>query len=100
MEKRKPSYSLGAIKAAFATTATLRMGTAAQRSAIALGFSTEEIVKTIQCIMPGMFYKSMTTYADHRVWQDVYHVPSMVGVLYVKFQKDAQGHFVIGFKEK
>jgi motility quorum-sensing regulator / GCU-specific mRNA interferase toxin len=19
------------------------------------------------------FYKSMTTYADHRVWQDVYH---------------------------
>ncbi|MGA3318821.1 MAG: type II toxin-antitoxin system MqsR family toxin [Candidatus Korobacteraceae bacterium] len=24
------------------------------------------------------FYKSMTTYADHRVWQDVYHADTPV----------------------
>ena len=26
---------------------------------------------------------------DETVWQDVYHVPSPVGVLYVKFTADA-----------
>jgi motility quorum-sensing regulator/GCU-specific mRNA interferase toxin len=34
------------------------------------------------------FHKSMTAYADHRLWQDVYHVPSPAGVLYVKFTAD------------
>lgn len=24
-------------------------------------------------LTPADFYKSMTTYADHTVWQDVYH---------------------------
>src|SRR5277367_4000983 len=33
----------------------------------------------------SQFYKSMTAHADHRVWQDVYHVPSVAGLLYVKF---------------
>ena len=44
---------------------------------------------------------SMTTYADHRVWQDVYHVPAPVGTLYVKFTADAVTEFVLlSFKEK
>jgi len=67
MEKWKPSYSLSAIKAAFASVATLRMTTTAQRSAIALGFSRAAVVATIQGITPTMFYKSMTTLADSKV---------------------------------
>jgi motility quorum-sensing regulator/GCU-specific mRNA interferase toxin len=48
-----------------------------------------------------MFMKSMTTYADHRVWQDVYHVPAEGMVLYVKFQADVVTEFrVMSFKEK
>ena len=48
-----------------------------------------------------MFVKSMTTYADHRVWQDVYHVPSGDMVLYVKFQADVLTEFrVMSFKEQ
>ena len=35
-----------------------------------------------------MCYKSMTTLADYRIWQDVYHVPSDGLLLYVKFQAD------------
>ena len=31
----------------------------------------------------------MTSFEDHRSWQDVYHVPSEVGLLYVKFTADA-----------
>ncbi len=47
------------------------------------------------------FYKSMTAYADGRLWQDVYHVPLPVGVLYVKFTADAVSVFLLlSFKEK
>ena len=47
------------------------------------------------------FYKSMTSYGDHRVWQDVYHVPSEAGTLYVKFTADVVTEFLLlSFKEK
>ncbi len=49
----------------------------------------------------SQFHKSMTAYADHRVWQDVYHVPSPAGVLYVKFTADAVSEFLLlSFKER
>ena len=48
-----------------------------------------------------MFYKSMTSLADHRVWQDVYHIPARGFMLYVKFQGDVITEFkVVSFKEK
>lgn len=48
-----------------------------------------------------MFVRSMTTFADHRVWQDVYHVPARDLLLYVKFQADGVTEFtVMSFKEK
>jgi hypothetical protein len=48
----------------------------------------------------GIRYKSMTTYADHRVWQDVYHVATPVRKdAYIKITlRDAAP--VIQFKEK
>jgi len=47
------------------------------------------------------FYQSMTAYADHRAWQDVYHVPSPEGLLYVKFTADAVTAFLLlSFKER
>jgi motility quorum-sensing regulator / GCU-specific mRNA interferase toxin len=43
----------------------------------------------------------MTSYADHKVWQDVYHVPSEQGVLYIKFTADAVADFLLlSFKDK
>lgn len=48
-----------------------------------------------------MFFKWMTTFSDHRVWQDVYHVPARDLILYVKFQADIITEFrVMSFKEK
>jgi motility quorum-sensing regulator/GCU-specific mRNA interferase toxin len=71
------------------------------RSAAALGFSGVEIVATLQRIRRVRFYISMTCYADHRVWQDVYHVPSKIGLLYVKFTADAlTDFFVVIFQGK
>jgi motility quorum-sensing regulator/GCU-specific mRNA interferase toxin len=100
-EKRKPTYDLEAFKAAFSSVGKLAITTKARRSAAALGFSSAEIVATIQTMQREHFYKSMTAYADHRLWQDVYHVPSPVGVLYVKFTADVITEFLLlSFKEK
>ena len=97
-EKRKPTYDLDAFKAA---ADRMRVTIVAARNAAALGFGRAEITATIQTMQRTQFYKSMTAYADHRAWQDVYHVPSAVGTLYVKFTADVVTEFVLlSFKEK
>jgi len=101
MEKRRPTYDLEAIKTALGSVETLAMTTSALRDAIALGFDRTGVADTVTGIERRMFYKSMTTFADHRVWQDVYHVPARGMMLYVKFQADVVTEFtVMSFKEK
>jgi motility quorum-sensing regulator/GCU-specific mRNA interferase toxin len=49
----------------------------------------------------NQLYKSMTSLADHRIWQDVYHVSSPAGTIYVKFTADVVTEFLLlSFKEK
>lgn len=101
MEKRRPTYDLDAIKATLGSVETLAMTTSALRDAIGLGFDRGGIVETIGSIDRAMFLKSMTTFADYRVWQDVYHVPARGVVLYIKFRADVITEFqVMSFKEK
>jgi len=99
--KRKPTYDLDAFKAVFASVERLAVTGTAIRSAAVLGYGRAEIVETIQTMRRGHFYKSMTAYADSRLCQDVYHVPSPVGMLYVKFTADVVTEFLLlSFKEK
>ena len=101
LEKRRPTYDLEAIKAAFDRPEKLRATTTAIRSARALGFTPTDIVAAIQSIARSHFYKSMPSYGDHRVWQDVYHAPHENLVLYVKFTADHIAEFtLLSFKEK
>lgn len=101
MEKRRPTYDLDAIKAVLGSVDTLSMTSTALRDALGLGFDRALVADTIRAIDRRMFYKSMTTYADHRLWQDVYHVPARDMLLYVKFQADVVTEFaVLSFKEK
>jgi motility quorum-sensing regulator/GCU-specific mRNA interferase toxin len=101
VEKRRPTYDLDGIKAALGSVRTLAMTTTALRDATSLGFDRGGVVETILGIERGMFHKSMTTFADHRLWQDVYYVPTPDFVLYVKFQANAVTAFtVMSFKEK
>jgi motility quorum-sensing regulator / GCU-specific mRNA interferase toxin len=101
MEKRRPTYDLGAIKAAIGSVDTLAITSTAYRSALSLGFDRAAVAETVASIERQMFVKSMTTFADHRVWQDVYHVPAGDLVLYLKFQADVVTQFtVMSFKEK
>jgi motility quorum-sensing regulator / GCU-specific mRNA interferase toxin len=101
VEKRRPTYDLAAVKSAFATPNGLAITTSALRDATSLGYNRNGIVGVIASINRQMFQKSMTTFADHRVWQDVYHVPDGNLWLYVKFQADVLTEFrVMSFKEK
>jgi len=100
-EKRKPTYDVDAFKAGSSSVERLRVTTTAVRTATALGFDRADIAATIQTMHRSQFHKSMTSYGDHRVWQDVYYVPSPVGTLYVKFTADAVAEFMLlSFKEK
>ena len=100
-EKGKPAHDLRKIQAAFATAEGLNATTSALRGAATLGMGRSEIVETIRTIERSHFRKSMTSYADHRIWQDVYNVPSEQGPLYIKFTTGTKGGFLLlSFKEK
>jgi len=90
------SRKLGAIQ-----TKGLNATGAAIKGAALLGFGRREMVEIIQTIEGRHFFKSMTSYADNKSWQDVYHVPSKSGVLYVKFTDHIVTEFLLlSFKEK
>lgn len=96
MEKRKPTYDLEKFKQSnFVITRT------AVRTAAELGMDSKDIKRIVSTMQPSMFYKSMTSYADSHIWQDVYHVPWDEGVLYVKFTEDMISEFLLlSFKER
>lgn len=62
-QKRKPTYDLGAFKAAFAKVDSLNVTGIAITNAAALGFGRAEIVVVIQTMNRSQFYKSMTAHA-------------------------------------
>jgi len=100
-DKKKPTYDLDAFKTAFSSAKRLNVTATALKGAAALSFGAAEIVATIQTMQREHFYKSMTAHRDYRVWQDVYHVPSEGGLLYIKFTADVVTEFVLlSFKEK
>lgn len=101
MEKLKTTFSLEAFQAAFASAEALVATTVALKDAAALGFEKTEIVEVIQSMTRRHFYKSMTSFADHREWQDVYQVPYFGLVIYLKFTERAlTGFQLLSFKEK
>ena len=100
MEKRKPHYALDTIKAAFADAGSLNRSFVSKQGADELDMDDSAVVAVIQGLSQRDFDKSMTSLADHRVWQDVYK-PRVGGrTIYVKFTLDAQqAPLLISFKE-
>ena len=53
----------------------------------------------VMSLTPADFYKSMTTHADHRVWQDVYHARTSSGdEVYLKLTV-IEDVLIVSFKE-
>lgn len=103
MEKHRRTYDLESIKEAFADASSLgvKVTNTAFQGAQELGLSREEMVEVIQSLNNKNFLKSMTSYADHRVWQDVYHATREQKEIYLKFTVKADGDYLLlSFKEK
>jgi len=101
MEKRKPTYDLASFRFAFRDQKSRCATKTALDSARELGFTLEEMNEAIQSMKRTHFFKSMTSFTDHTMWQDVYHVPFDGLVLYVKFCADRVTEFrLLSFKEK
>jgi|GEM_PF-854590 len=74
----------------------------ALRGGLELGLTESEMRVVVIALSQRNFYKSMTTHADHREWQDVYHDVTDNGVeVYIKITAHTDGRPpVIQFKAK
>ena len=100
VEKRKPHYDLTLIQADVARLGLAAFTKTALDGGRAMGLTSGEMLAVIDLLTPEHFQKSMTAYADHRVWQDVYHAPTPVRLdAYIKITLRGTAP-VIQFKEK
>jgi motility quorum-sensing regulator/GCU-specific mRNA interferase toxin len=49
----------------------VRITVSALAGGAAMGFGFDQILGVVAALTPRDFYKSMTTHADHRIWQEV-----------------------------
>ena len=99
MEKRTAHYDLTAIVVLVRQRRAAAFTKAALDGGRRMGLTVSEMIEVICRITPRCLYKSMTTYADSAVWQDVYHADTPAGKAYIKLTLRADGAPVIQFKE-
>lgn len=97
MEKSTPHCKLPVVKAMI-EAGKVRSTMSALTGGAALGFDFAGIVEVVLALTPTDFYKSMTTHADHRVWQDVYRPMTATGEVYLKLTV-IDDVLIVSFKE-
>ncbi len=97
MEKRTPHCSLERVNALIAAK-RIRPTVASLNGAKALGMDYPGMIKVILGLQRSDFHKSMTRYADHHIWQDVYRPLTAVGYVYVKLTV-VDDVLIVSFKE-
>ena len=70
----------------------------ARRGASGLGLDLAGMLDVLLALEPADFSKSMTTHADHTVWQDVYRPSTGVGDVYLKLTV-IDDVLIVSFKE-
>ena len=98
MEKRVPHCKLALVKALVAA-GKIGVTNSARQGATAMGFGLSDMLEVVMALTPANFYKSMTTHADHTVWQDVYLPHTKVGSVYLKLTVVANV-LIVSFKEQ
>jgi len=79
MEKATPHYKLIGVKNLVAA-GKVRATASAYNGARALAINDlAGMCAVVLALAPNDFYKSMTTHADYRIWQDVYHAKTERG---------------------
>lgn len=75
------------------------MTASAVSAAQLMGLDTADMTAVILALTTSDFYKSMTTYADHKIWQDVYRPATSVGEVYLKLTV-IDDVLIVSFKER
>jgi motility quorum-sensing regulator / GCU-specific mRNA interferase toxin len=100
VEKRTPHYDLAHIQRDVARLGAAAFTKAALDGGRDMGLTSAEMLAVIASLSRRNFHKSMTTYADHRVWQDVYHAATPVRKeAYIKITLRDE-RLVVQFKER
>jgi motility quorum-sensing regulator/GCU-specific mRNA interferase toxin len=97
MEKRTPHCKLSVVKAMI-EGGKVRIILSALTGGAALGFDADGIVGVVMALTTKDFHKSMTTHADHRIWQDVYRSRTSAGEVYLKLTVIDEV-LIVSFKE-
>jgi motility quorum-sensing regulator / GCU-specific mRNA interferase toxin len=97
MEKRKPHCPLSVVHTLVEQGQVCATGTALGGAA-AMDFEFDDMLNVIRALTIRDFYKSMTTHADHRVWQDVYQPSTSAGDVYLKLTV-IDDVLIVSFKE-
>lgn len=63
-----------------------------------MGLDFSGMLAVVMALAPSDFYKSMTTHADHAVWQDVYRPSTSAGDVYLKLTV-IDDVLIVSFKE-
>lgn len=100
MEKSSAHYHLPSMQAEIAKRGIATFTKAARLGVLAMGLTEQEALAVLASLTRRNLYKSMTTYSDHTIWQDVYYAPCPNGkTAYIKLTQVADS-IVIQFKEK
>ena len=97
MEKRTPHCRLTVVKE-LVSSGKVRTTHSARVGASDLGFDFQGMMDVVLALTPADFYKSMTTHADHTIWQDVYRPQTSVGDVYLKLTI-IDDVLIVSFKE-
>jgi motility quorum-sensing regulator / GCU-specific mRNA interferase toxin len=99
MEKGTPHCKLSVVKT-LVEAGQVRATATAYNGARALGINDlAGMCAVVLALTPAHFYKSMTTHADHTVWQDVYHAKTAIGdEVYLKLTV-MDDVLIVSFKE-
>ncbi|ABY99667.1 TPA: type II toxin-antitoxin system MqsR family toxin [Pseudomonas putida] len=97
MEKRTPHCPLERIRALL-SAGRVNPTTASLRGAQALGMEFADMLQVIAGLERRDFYKSMSCYVNHRVWQDVYRPFTAKGYVYLKLSV-VDDVLIVSFKE-
>ncbi len=99
MEKGTPHSKLPVVKALIEAD-RVRATASAFSGARALSINNlAGLCAVVMALTPADFHKSMTTHADHRIWQDVYRTRTANGVeVYLKLTV-MNDLLIVSFKE-
>jgi motility quorum-sensing regulator / GCU-specific mRNA interferase toxin len=87
-----------AVVKAMVVAGKVRSTKVAREGGAALGFDFDGMLAVVMGLVASDFHKSMTTHADHRIWQDVYRPMTPLGEVCLKLTV-VDDVLIVSFKE-